>query len=116
MIVLDYDSNAILAHPLLSRSQRHLLQAFTAIHTRLKNAGRDPTFVQLDNEAPSVLKQYMKSENMKFQLVLLHNHWRSYAEKAIGTWKDHFIAVLATESLQKVLNAKHTQNNLVINK
>ena len=99
MIVLDYDSNAILAQPLPSRSQQHLLQAFTAIHTKLKNAGRNPVFVRLDNEAPKLLQNYMKSEHMQFQLVPPHNHRRNYAEKAIGTWKDHFIAGLT--SLEK---------------
>ena len=57
MIVLDYDSNAILTRPLPSRSQQHLLQAFTAIHNRFKTAGRNLTFVRLDNEAPKILQR-----------------------------------------------------------
>ena len=36
---------------------------------------------------------------MQFQLIPPHNHRRNYAEKAIGTWKDHFIAGLT--SLEK---------------
>ena len=36
----------------------------------------------------------MKSEHMKFQRVPPHNHRRNHAEKAISTWKDHFIAGL----------------------
>ena len=99
MIILDYDSNAIISQPLPSRSQQHLLQAFSKIHEKLKNAGRNPTFVRLDNEAPKVLTQYMKKEKMQFQLVPPHNHRRNYAEKAIGTWKDHFIAGIT--SLEK---------------
>ena len=43
----------------------------------------------------------MKSEHMKFQRVPPHNHRRNHAEKAIGTWKDHFIAGLT--NLEKTL-------------
>jgi len=96
MIVLDYDSNAIISQPIPSRSQTHLLQAFTTIHTKLKQAGRNPTFVRLDNEAPKTLKQYMSKQELHFQLVPPHNHRRNYAEKAIGAWKDHFIAGLTS--------------------
>jgi len=96
MVVLDYDSNAIISQPIPSRSQTHLLQAFTTIHNKLKQAGRNPTFVRLDNEAPNNMKQYMTQQNLHFQLVPPHNHRRNYAEKAIGTWKDHFIAGLTS--------------------
>ena len=96
MIVLDYDSNAILSEPIPSRSQQHLLQAFTKIHQKLVTAGRTPTIIRLDNEAPKVLQSYMHQNNLKFQLVPPHNHRRNYAEKAIGVWKDHFIAGLTS--------------------
>ena len=55
MVVLDYDSDAILAQLLPSRSQQHLLQAFIRIHNRLKTTGRNSVFVRLDNEAPKVI-------------------------------------------------------------
>jgi hypothetical protein len=38
----------------------------------------------------------MRAKSVTFQLVPPHNHRRNAAEKAIGTWKDHFIAGLSS--------------------
>jgi hypothetical protein len=38
----------------------------------------------------------MRAKSITFQLVPPHNHRRNAAEKAIGTWKDHFIAGLSS--------------------
>ena len=45
MVILDYDSNAIITRPLPSRSQTHLLQAFASINEYLTSAGQQPKFV-----------------------------------------------------------------------
>ena len=96
MVILDYDSNHIFTFPLPSKSQTHLLQAFNSIHNKLVTKGQSPEFVRLDNEAPKTLKTYMHTSNLTFQLVPPHNHRRNFAEKAIGTFKDHFIAGLCS--------------------
>jgi len=97
MIVLDYDSNAILSVPIPSHAQNHLLHAFSTIYDKLAAAGRTPTFVRLDNKVSHTTKAYMTNKQLKFQLVPPHNHRRNYAEKAIDTWKDHFIAGLSRQ-------------------
>ena len=94
MVILDYDSNAIITRPLPSRSQTHLLQAFASVNNYLISIGRQPKFVRIDNEAPTILRQYMTTSNIKYQIVPPHNHRRNYAEKAINSFKDHFIAGL----------------------
>ena len=38
----------------------------------------------------------MRQSGLTFQLVPPHNHRRNYAEKAIGSFKDHFIAGLCS--------------------
>ena len=96
MVAHHYDSNAILVRPLPSRSQYHLQQAFTSIYDTLSNAGHQPTEIRLDNEAPMSLRKYFKKRKMNFQLVPPNNHRRNYAEKAINTFKNHFIAGLCT--------------------
>ena len=96
MVVYDYDSNAILAEPLKSRTEQELLRAYTKIHTYLTVRGLKPVLQRLDNEAPGQLKQFMRTHDVQFQLVPPHNHRRNAAEKAIGTWKDHFIAGLSS--------------------
>ena len=45
----------------------------------------------LDKEFSKVLKEYMEKENETFQLVPPHLHRRNAAERAIQTFKNHFI-------------------------
>ena len=91
----DYDSNSILGQPMKSRTGNEILRAFTKI---LKECGITPKLHRLDNECPAILKSYMKKENISYQLVPPHIHRRNAAEKAISTFKDHFIAGLANAS------------------
>ena len=50
----------------------------------------------LDNEASTILKAFLTAENVEYQLVPPHIHQRNSAEHAIRTFKNHFIAGLAT--------------------
>jgi hypothetical protein len=96
MIVYDYDSNAILAEPLASRNESDLLRAYTKLHTYLTERGLKPVLQKLDNEAPGKLQSFMRQNDVSFQLVPPRQHRRNAAERAIATWKDHFVATLAT--------------------
>ena len=57
MVTHHFDTNAILARPLPSRSQLHLNKAFQSIYENLTDAGHAPTSIRLDNEAPLSLKK-----------------------------------------------------------
>ena len=96
MIFYNYDSNSILGEPLKSRRAKELVQAFKKLHTSLKDKGLRPSIHRLDNECPPPLKRYMKDEGITYQLVPPHIHRRNTAEKAISTFKDHFIAGLVS--------------------
>ena len=96
MIVYDYDSNSILAEPLKSRSEHELVRAYTKLHTYLTDRGLRPVLQKLDNECPAGLKKYMHTQGVNYQLVPPHLHRTNAAEKAIGTWKDHFVSGLSS--------------------
>ena len=96
MIVYNYDSNAIIAEPMKSQTAIELLRAYTKLHTFLTDRGLKPVLQRLDNEAPGNLKQFMHDNQINFQLVPPHLHRRNAAERAIGIWKEHFIATLST--------------------
>lgn len=49
----------------------------------------------LDNEASTALKQAIMFNKCTFQLVPPHVHWCNVAKRAIRTFKDHFLALLA---------------------
>jgi hypothetical protein len=96
MVVYDYDYNAILTEPLTSRTEMELLRAYTKLHTFLTEQGLKPVLQKLDNEAPGRLQTFMRQNDVSFQLVPPRQHRRNAAECAIATWKDHFVATLAT--------------------
>ena len=50
----------------------------------------------MDNQATKHIKQYLSENKCKLQLVEPHNHRVNAAERAIQTFKDVFIAALAT--------------------
>lgn len=96
LILYDYDSNAILSRPLKSRAESELVKACNSLYDQLAAAGHSPCFHILDNEAPKGLKATILSRGAKFQLVPPYVHRRNAAERAIGTFKEHFIAGLTT--------------------
>jgi hypothetical protein len=96
MVFYDFDSSAILAEPIKSRSEAELVRAFTALHTHLTDRGHHPSLHILDNECPGALKRSITQSGATFQLVPPYMHRTNAAEKAIDTWKCHFIAGLAS--------------------
>jgi hypothetical protein len=96
IILYDYDSNAILAEPLRNRTGPEIHRAYKKLHQVLVSHGLRPKLQRLDNECSTLLKKFMTEEQVDFQLVPPHLHRRNAAERAIRTWKNHFIAGLCT--------------------
>ena len=95
-IFYDYDSNAILAEPIKSRSSSELIAAWTKCHNTLTSRGIKPKLHVLDNELSDDMRQVILATDTTIQRVPPHNHRRNAAERAIQTFKNHFIAGLAT--------------------
>ena len=70
--------------------------AYETIHKRLKKCGCKPSLQVMDNEVSEMLMEYHDDQNIKIQLAPPNMHRRNAAERAIRTWKDHFIAIRAT--------------------
>lgn len=96
LVLYDYDTNAILTEPLKNRTGNEILRAYQKLHTYLTSRGFKPCTHWLDNEASDALKQFNKQEQVTFQLVPPHMHRRNAAERAIRTWKNHFVAGLCS--------------------
>jgi hypothetical protein len=94
LVVYDYDSNSILVAPMRSRTGPCILTAFQGIHARLVAAGLRPQLHRLDNECSAALKTFLRESDIDFQLVPPRLHRRNAAERAIRTFKNHFIAGL----------------------
>jgi hypothetical protein len=95
-IMYDYDSNAILAEPIRNRKAESILEAYKKVHTTLLNKGMSPKIQIIDNECSQLLKDYMQQQHIKYQLVAPGQHRANAAERAIQTFKNHFIAGLCS--------------------
>jgi hypothetical protein len=96
MIAFHADGNLILQQAFKSKSNRHRIAAYNAIMTRLAARGLSVDLQILDNEASSAYKEAITFKwNATFQLVPPDMHHRNRAERAIRTFKDHFLAILA---------------------
>ena len=96
MVLYAYDANAILVAPLKSRSANNILIAYKKLHARLVKAGIRPKLQRLDNECSELLKDFLEEEEIDFQLSPPGMHRRNSAERAIRTFKNHFIAGLSS--------------------
>lgn len=94
MVAYEYDSNTIHAEALKSRTGNSIKQAYQIIRDLLVHRGLSPKIHILDNECSQILKEYMDDENETYQLVPPHLHRRNAAERAIQTFKNHFLAGL----------------------
>lgn len=95
MVALHADSNAILVRPFASKQDTHRIAAYSDIFARLAATRRQPTLHIMDNEASAALQQTIARNNCALQLVPPNVHRRNAAERAIRTFKDHFLAILA---------------------
>jgi hypothetical protein len=92
LVMYHYDTNAILVEPLKTRHGNEILRGYQKLYTHLTNRGFKPTTHWLDNEAPTALKEFNKSEQVDYQLVPPQVHRRNAAERAIQTWKNHLVS------------------------
>ncbi len=120
MVLFKIDSNAILVEAMKNRSVGEMIRAYLVLVNRLCNAGVTPKMHILDNECSEEFKAQICKNIMTFQLVPPHDHQRNIAEKAIQTFKGHFISILCGTDKDFPLHlwcrllpqAEHTLNTL----
>jgi hypothetical protein len=91
-----YDLNAILVRAMPSTNNGAMIAAFTDILATLNVRGYAPTLNVMDNECSKAVEAHIRSNKMDIHLVPPHNHRVNAAERAIATFKEHFISALAT--------------------
>jgi hypothetical protein len=79
-----------------SRSASEWVEAYDHIHQELTAKGFKPKLQTLDNEASAALKNFFTPNDVEYQLVPPHCHLRKAAERAIRTFKEHFVAGLSS--------------------
>ncbi len=95
MIFYTVDGNYINAEPMRDHSDKQMIKAYHALWERTTRKLKEkPKMHILDNEASAAFKAEIR-KNCELQLVPPDTHRRNLAERAIQTFKSHFISVLA---------------------
>jgi len=96
LIVFDGNSNYIFAEPIPSRTSHQIVKAYDKIHNLLIERGISPTIHISDNEASDDFMLYLRRNKVNHQFVAAHQHRSNAAERAIRTFKNHFISTLCS--------------------
>eukprot|EP00804_Cyclotella_cryptica_P006049 CCRYP_000271-RA/>CCRYP_000271-RA protein AED:0.21 eAED:0.21 QI:0/0/0/1/0/0/7/0/881 len=95
-IAYAYDLNYIFALPISNLRDETILRAFDEVFQELKSKGFKPAFNVTDNQAATPTKKYLSTEQASWQFVEPSNHRVNATERAIQTYKNHFISGLCT--------------------
>jgi hypothetical protein len=78
------------------RSPSEWVKAYDTIHQELTVKGFKPKLQTIDNKASAALKNFFTANDVDYQLVPPHCHRCNAAERAIRTFKEHFVAGLSS--------------------
>jgi hypothetical protein len=95
MVCYIYDCNYIRVVLMKLMSSSEWVKAYDIIHQERTVKGFKPKLQTLDNEASTSLKNFFTVNDIAYQLVPPHCHLRNAAERAIRTFKEHFVAGLS---------------------
>jgi hypothetical protein len=96
LILYDYDSSIILSAPMKNKGNKEMVRSFDLLIQSLIIRVLKPSLQRLDNEAYLALRNYLTKQGINYQLAHPHIHQRNNAERAIQTFKNHFIAGLCS--------------------
>ena len=96
VVAYDYDTNAIFAVPVPDLTDETIIKAFRQVFEELETKGYTPTFDVTDNQATTPIKEFLKKKHCKWQFVEPANYRVNAAERAIQTFKNHFISGLSS--------------------
>jgi hypothetical protein len=111
-----YDLNTIIVHPMASCTDASFIAAFAKVFTILHAWDYQPALNVMDNECSKAVEKHIHANKMTIQLVTPHNHHVNATKQAIRTFKEHFVAALATVDnlcpLQLGMSFYHKSNSL----
>jgi hypothetical protein len=96
MVLYEYDRNSIMAEPIKNNKTGELLRSFQVMEQKLTSRVLKSKLMTLDNEASTLLKDYLHDQDINYQLVPPYCHQRNTAERSIRSFKDHLIAGLCS--------------------
>ena len=95
-VMYHYESNSILAEPIADLDDQSIFDAYRRKFEYLESKGFKMKLNIMDNQATKQIKSFLTKKQCRLQLVEPHNHRVNAAERAIQTFKNHFISAIAT--------------------
>jgi hypothetical protein len=95
LAMYNYDGNYIHVET-MKRGKGRLLDVYKRGHAFFTAHGCQPKFEGLDTETSTELEEFMKLKNISYQYVPPNCKRRNAAERALRSFKNHFIATLCT--------------------
>jgi hypothetical protein len=96
MVCYVFDCNYVKVVPIKSRSAYEWVKAYDHIHQELTAKGFKPKLQTLGNEASAAFKNLFTTNDVEYQLVPPPCHRRNAAERAIRTYKEHFVTGISS--------------------
>jgi hypothetical protein len=94
LVMYDFDSNSINAVGIKNRKKESLIKGYNEMYEDLRKAGINPVLHRLDNETSHDLIAEIGRKKLDYQIASPGDHRLNHAERAIQTFKNHFIAIL----------------------
>ncbi len=95
MVAVHLDANYMFAKPMKNRTEGEMIRVYQKILNWMKAAGLGLRKQVLYNECSAVMKACIKENGMDYELVSPGQHRHNQAERAIQTFRAHFISILA---------------------
>ena len=95
MIIHEIDGASTWVEVMKNRTEGETIEARRRGIKRMKQQGITPAHQVLDNEISQTYKDDIRDSGMSYQLVMPDDHRSNIAERAIQTWKNHFVGVLS---------------------
>jgi len=92
-VMYDFDANYINAVPIKSRKSCELVRGFKECYGTLKKNGLAFRLLRLDKEVSKELIASIENNDLVYQLASPGDHRLNDAERAIQTFKAHFITI-----------------------
>ena len=94
-VLMDMDTDYIHAVPIKSTKSAELIRAYDEAYTVLTSCGFRPVLHRIDNEISKELIASITNKGLNYEVMPPCNHKRNPAERAIQTFKAHFISIIS---------------------
>ena len=94
LVMYCYTNNAILATAIQTRLAVDIKKGYDVLYKKLLLSGIIPVLQRMDNETSKDLIKTINEKNLSYQIASPGDHRLLPVERAIQTFKNHFISIL----------------------